>query len=216
LTRSTSYSSVCSVGSISQSAWKRRGAAEDVLGAGERPVVVEVLVEEVLLVELVPDGVVALQAREVAVVVEQAQADTVKGAEVNLVEVDPDAERQQAVGDAGGELGGGLLGEGDDEDGLGRGALDGDQVDDALDHGEGLPGPGAGDDQQRPLAVRDGPALRGVGGVRRERRCRGRGVHGGFRFAAVCVFPLCLAQGVRQVKRRCQGLDPAQLTRFGR
>ena len=96
------------------------------------------LVEEVLLVELVEQREAALEPGEFAVILQHAQADGVERAEVHLVQVELDVQLGQPVGDAGGQLARCLVGEGDDQQRLGRDALVGDEIDDPLDQREGL------------------------------------------------------------------------------
>ena len=71
----------------------------------------------------------------------------------------------QALADAGAKLGGGRLGEGDGHQLGGRQAARGDQGDDPLDQGRGLPGPGPGFDEEGRLEVlAEAPADVGVNG----------------------------------------------------
>ena len=80
--------------------------------------------------------------------------------------------------DALGHLGGGLVGEGDGQDGIGRDALFLDQPGDAAGDDAGLAGAGAGEDQQGALRGLHGGALFGIQfgdeRLRQERRPAGR------------------------------------------
>ncbi len=68
---------------------------------------------------------------------------------------------EQAL-DALGHLAGGLVGEGDGEDGVGSDALFLDEPGDAAGDDAGLAGAGSGEDQQRALGGFDGGALFGI------------------------------------------------------
>ncbi|MGC4074116.1 MAG: hypothetical protein QM760_16710 [Nibricoccus sp.] len=77
--------------------------------------------------------------------------------------------------DAGAQLGGGLVGEGEGEDGVGGDALVDDEAGVALDHDAGLAGAGAGLEQDVAAASLDrGALLRGGGALDRGRGRRTR------------------------------------------
>jgi len=98
-----------------------------VIGGGRCAEVLDVRVEGVLLVELVEQREAALEVGELAKDLQQPQADRVERAQVHLVQGELDAQIAQPVGDAGRQLARGLVGEGDDEERLGRDALVGDR-----------------------------------------------------------------------------------------
>lgn len=78
-----------------------------------------------------------------------------ESAEVHLVQVELDVQLGEPVGDPGGQLARGLVGEGDDQQRLGRDALVGNEIDDALDQREGFARSGPGDDEHRAIGGQD-------------------------------------------------------------
>ena len=112
-------------------------------------------VDGILLVEVVERLVVLLEARELGVLLQDAQEERVERAEIHLVRGDVDLLLGEAARDARQELAGSLLGEGRDEDRLGRNVADADEMDDALDDRLRLARAGPGDDEKRAIAVLD-------------------------------------------------------------
>lgn len=135
------------------------------LYAGDVAVVGKALVDEVLLIKLIHHGEIALEAREIAVFAEPAQADGMEGAQVHFIEVEADTELVKAGGDASDQLAGGFVGEGDDKKRFGSGVLFQDEVDDAFNKRERFAGAGAGDDEKRPVRGSDGLELGRVGSI---------------------------------------------------
>src|SRR5262249_35646138 len=115
--------------------------------------------EEVLGVAAIVDGEARMQTHPLAVLAEQPGGDGVEGSAPHPAggsrPLPPVAE--EAV-DAPEQLRRRAPGEGEEEDPLRRHAAV-DQVRHAVGEGGGLPGPGSGDEQERPVAVDHGLAL---------------------------------------------------------
>ena len=112
------------------------------------------------LVVAVVDREVAGVARLLGLAAQDAYAGRVEGR-------CPDGARPRAheAPDAVPHLTGGLVGEGDGEDALRRHADLADQAGDPVGQDSGLPAPGAGQHEERPVSVEDGLALRGIEAV---------------------------------------------------
>ena len=145
-----------------------------VRGARREPLGVEVEVAddvagEALRIGLVVDAEGARIAEAVAVGPQDANARRVERAHPH-----GPGHRADQVGDTVAHLLGGLVGEGDGQDGRRRHALV-DEVGDAMGEHPGLARAGAGDHQQRPAAVHDGVELVGVQQVQIERGALAQG-----------------------------------------
>ena len=112
--------------------------AHDELRVGQRPELVDALVEEVLLIELIEQREAALEPSELPEILEDAQAYRVERAKVHLVQVELDAQLAQSVGDAGRQLARSLIGERNDEQRLRGDVHMHYQVDDSLNERESL------------------------------------------------------------------------------
>ncbi len=121
------------------------------------------LVEEVLLVELVEQREAALEPGELAEVLQQPQADGVKGTEVHLVQIELDTQIDQPIGDARSQLACGLVGKSDDKQRFRRDAFLRDEIDDALDQRESLARSRPCDDEHRAISGQNGGKLLGIG-----------------------------------------------------
>src|SRR4029079_49037 len=126
--------------------------------AGQRQVLLaEDLLHQRLLVVGVVDDEPAADADRLAVAAQDASAERVEGARVDVATGLAD-ERDDPLA----QLPGGAIRERDREDRPGPDVPDPDQVRDAVGEDAGLAAAGAGQDQQRALGCRDGPCLLGV------------------------------------------------------
>ena len=161
---------------------QRRQRSEEAGRIAERPVRVEVELEQVLAQEdddLRPaqDAQVGRQAELERVFADEPVAKGVKGRDRGVGV----AVRDELV-DTDRHLVGGLVGEGQGQDLRRLGPMGRDEPGDPPGDDLGLPGAGAGDDEQRPVPVRDRPELVGVEATEqrlepRRRRARDRRIH---------------------------------------
>ena len=112
----------------------------------------------------VEDREIGVEPRGQRVGAQQAGAEAVEGADEGSLGVPrllAPAQLEQALAHARAQLARGALGERDREHGRRGDAVVADGLDEALDEHRGLPAPGRGREQDRPVALSDGPALLG-------------------------------------------------------
>jgi hypothetical protein len=101
------------------------------------------------LISVVVDDEAPLEPSGLVVAAEQADADRVEGADPEIL---ADVRPEQLI-EPGLHLAGGLVGEGDGEDAVGRDAVERDEVGDPVDDDARLAAAGAREDQERAIEV---------------------------------------------------------------